>query len=324
MLVLMVSAALFVLSICLTETSAIAQSAPNSLITDPPGSNDDVAAKAANDDLAPPEVPYAPTATPSLPSGSDAARESSDGPSANWERAGTAASSSHTSKPSVVNSGNDSSDPSDVSALNSGDGSNDDASHDNSSPPALRNDASDGNDASDAEDGRVLEVPQVIDPSSVADASQDSSDARGAQANSTNDNDAESLEGVQQSAENNDSQGDVGTLQDYENQAATSQMGVVIYSPAVTMPIVPANPLEMQQPTVGTPMIGGIISTAPTIITPSAGSLLSSSPISPAGLPRPVAGFRPLPGAFTPRPLTGLTVSPLGGFGARGLIGGRR
>ena len=320
MLVLMVSAALFVLSICLTEPSAIAQPAPNSLITDPPGSNDDVAAKAANDDLAPPEVPYAFTAT-----GSEADRESSDGPSANWERAETAASSPPASKPSAVNSGNDSSDTSNATALNSGDGSNDDASHDNSSPPALRNDASDSNDASDAEDGRVLEVPRLIDPSSVVDASQDGGNARGAQANSANgdDDDAESLQAAQQSAENNDSLADVGTLQNYENQAAMPQMGV-IYSRAMTMPIVPANPLELEQPTAGAPMIRGMIPTPPTVMTPSAGYLLSSSPTSPTGLPRPVAGFQPLPGAFTARPLTGLTVRPLGGFGARGFIGARR
>jgi hypothetical protein len=270
------TAALLIAPFCLGGRSVSAQSGDgsNSTIAVPanaPVSNDALAATGSDDDVAPPAA--SDDATPAAADDATPAAAVSDHSDADADSPGDSSASPKRDR---------------VGA-------------DGSSSGALEY------EASDEENGQVLEVPQVIDPSSLAGGSSDGESVDEARDNSQNetDDEAQSEESAQQATEGEGAvPGEVGTIQDYENQTADAPVGAVLYAPGSVAPITPVGPFGMQR-AIGGPSIGGMLPASPIIIPPtSAGSLISTSPM----LMPPRGGF----------------ARPLGGFPRGGFIRGRR
>ncbi len=133
-----------------------------------------------------------------------------------------------------------------------------------------------------SENGQVLEIPRVID-SSIDIGDDRASDASIANA-ASNDDDAAQSQGDQEAAESQDFAGlpdQVGTLQDYESQAAGPPLGVIVSAPGLTvLPFTGRPPGFNPSVMPRTPMIGGTMLTPPIILPPtSVGPFPSTSPM---------------------------------------------
>jgi hypothetical protein len=170
--------------------------------------------------------------------------------------------------------------------------------------------ASDESSGSTSEDGAVLEIPRVVNlPSnSNADnsAEQASANANGAEQASANadsdeqasanandeDDSAQSGQDGQDAAANDDvaaAAGQVGTLEDYRNQASAAPVGPILFGPGIAIIRFPRQPAANPQPLVNRlpqPPWGAPMAMSPIILPPtSGGPFPSTSPMLMA--PRP-------------------------------------
>lgn len=159
---------------------------------------------------------------------------------------------------------------------------------DEASAPSGPSDAA--NDVAEADNGQTLEVPQVIDPTSLKRQDTSSNEAP-----NQDDADADPTQATDPTAASEASSalpGPVGTIQDYEDQASEAPAGVVVFVPGAAVPLSSYRPLAMgPRPLTGTPMFAGMTAAAPIILQPtSAGPLISTSPML---MPPPLSFSRP-------------------------------
>jgi hypothetical protein len=184
--------------------------------------------------------------------------------------------------------------------------SDDSAAHpasDNSAAESAPSDRAPGSDESsdaDAENGAVLEIPQVVDPTTGGTVNG-SSEQGVAGADGNDDDTAQSSQDGQYTAADRDLPGtadQVGTLEDYEDQAGQVPAGTIFAAP-VSVVGFPPPPLfnPALRPRFGVPIV-----TSPIILPPtSSGPFPSTSPM-----------------------LMGPRFATFGAFHGRGFIGGRR
>ena len=186
------------------------------------------------------------------------------------------------------------------------------ASHNSDTASAsLRGSVSpDDESGSTSEDDAVLEIPQVINPANAATPDQ-SGNVQSAAGAGNEDNAAQSNQaGGQVTTDDNDlaaTADQIGTLQDYENQAGASPLGPVFFPPGIRIVQFPrVRALNALRHPVGIPLATSAIILPPT----SSGPFPSTSPM--------LMAPRTSPMLMAPR------IGTLGAFPRGGLMGFRR
>jgi hypothetical protein len=167
-----------------------------------------------------------------------------------------------------------------------------------------------GESGSASEDDAVLEIPQVINSANAATPDQ-SGNVQSAASGGNEDNAAQSNQAGGQTATDDDdlaaTADQIGTLQDYENQAGASPLGPVFFPPGIRIVQFPRVPAlnALRQP-VRIPVATSAIILPPT----SSGPFPSTSPM--------LMAPRTSPLLMAPR------IGTLGAFPGGGLMGFRR